>query len=215
MTSEPQFFFSYTEFPTPVPVSGIGNSTLYARGSGTTFLQSLPDLNNTSIHRFDNVWLVPGLNDSIISKHWTKQHGLSTSLDDQENIVLASNDPRSTFKATTQSIGKITVFPHVQALIYQPSKVFSISDAPQRLISTASLRHAQSHAHTRTITTAPQRHSRIPVYIKHNRVQPQRRYQLSHAQLMHERLAHTSADRLRLIGIKYFPGNCSDYVLGK
>src|SRR5204863_6117040 len=124
MTSEPKFFFSYTEFPNPVPVSGIGNSTLYARGSGTIYLQSLPDLNNTSIHRFDNVWLVPGLNDSILSKHWTKEHGLTTTLDDQENIVLASNDPKSTFKATTQSIGKITVLPHVQALEYQPSKVY-------------------------------------------------------------------------------------------
>ena len=201
MTSEPQFFFSYTEFPTPIPVTGIGNSTLYARGNGTIYLQSLPDLNNTSIHRFNDVWLVPGLNDSIISKHWTKQHGLITSLDNQENIVLTSNDPKSTFKATTQSIGKITVFPHVQALIYQPSKVFSISNAPQRFI--------------RTISTAPQHHSRIPVATPVRRNQIQRRYQSSHAQLMHERLAHTSADRLRLIGIKYLPGNCSECVLGK
>src|SRR5438876_4909009 len=75
MTSEPQFFFSYNEFPAPIPVSGIGNSTLYARGGGTIYLQSLPDLNNSSIHQFDDVWLVPGLNDSIISKHWTKHHG--------------------------------------------------------------------------------------------------------------------------------------------
>src|SRR5438046_7196464 len=119
MTSVPQFFFSYNEFLIPIPVTGIGNSTLYAHGSGTIYLQSLPDLNNTSIHQFDDVWLVPGLNDFIISKHWTKQHGLTTSLDDQENIILASNDPKSTFKATTQSIGKITVLPHVQALIYQ------------------------------------------------------------------------------------------------
>ena len=116
MTSEPQYFFSYTEFQQPIPVSGIGNSTLHARGSGTIYLQSLPDINNTSIHQFDNVWLVPGLNDSIISKHWTKQHGLTTTLDDQENIILRSNNPKSTFKTTTQSIGKITVFPHVQAL---------------------------------------------------------------------------------------------------
>src|SRR5438552_6794076 len=49
--------------------------------------------------------------DSIILKNWTKQHDLSTSLDDQENIVLVSNDPKSTFKATTQSFGKITVIP--------------------------------------------------------------------------------------------------------
>jgi hypothetical protein len=102
MTSEAQYFFDYTEFPHPILVSGIGKSTLFARGSGTIYLQSLPDLNNTSIHQFDDAWLVPGLNDSIISKHWTKQHGLTTSLDDQENIVLVSNDPKSTFKATTQ-----------------------------------------------------------------------------------------------------------------
>jgi hypothetical protein len=59
ITSEPQFFFSYTEFPAPIPVSSIGNSTLYARGSGTIYLQSLPDINNSSIHRFDDVWLAP------------------------------------------------------------------------------------------------------------------------------------------------------------
>ena len=140
MTSEPQYFFNYTEFQQPIPVSGIGNSTLHARGSGTIYLQSLPDINNTSIHQFDNVWLVPGLNDSIISKHWTKQHGLTTTLDDQENIVLASNNPKSTFKTTTQSIGKITVLPQVQALVYQPKSAY-------------------------TITTAPQRHSRIPIPI--------------------------------------------------
>jgi hypothetical protein len=224
MTSEAQYFFSYTEFPSPIPVTGIGNSTLFARGSGTVYLQSLPDLNNTSIHRFDNVWLVPGLNDSIISKHWTKQHGLTTSLDDQENIVLASNNPNSTFKATTQSIGKITVLPHVQALVYQPSKVFAISMAPQsnsrsplqvQGTTKAPQRHPRILAHANAITTASQRHSRIPVYTKHNRVQPQRHYQSSHAQLMHERLAHTSADRLRLIGIRYLSGNCSDCVLGK
>jgi hypothetical protein len=132
MISEAQYFFEYTEFPYPIPVSGVGKLTLFARGSGTIYLQSLPDLNNTSIDRFDDIWLVPGLNDSIISKHWTKQHGLTTTLDDQENIIFTSNNPKSTFKATTQSIGKITVFPHIQALVYQP-KAFTISTAPQRL----------------------------------------------------------------------------------
>ena len=190
MTSEAQYFFDYTEFPHPILVSGIGKSTLFARGSGTIYLQSLPDLDNTSIHRFDDVWLVPGLDDSIISKHWTKQHGLKTSLDDQENIVLASNDPKSSFKAITRSIGKITVFPRVQALIYQP-KIHHIS-------------------------TAPQRHSRIPIPVQHNRRQHQRpRFQSSHAQLMHERLGHTSANTLRLLSIRYSPGNCSECILGK
>src|SRR5205823_3441531 len=77
-----------------------------------------------------------------------------------------------------------------------------------RATSTAIRRHPHIHSQTRAIT-APQRHSRIPVYIRYNRVQPQRRYQSSHAQLMHERLVHTSGDRLCLIGIKYFPANCS------
>jgi Reverse transcriptase (RNA-dependent DNA polymerase)/Integrase core domain/gag-polypeptide of LTR copia-type len=190
MTSEAQYFFDYTEFTHPVPVSGIGKSTLFARGSGTIYLQSLPDLNNSSIHRFDDVWLVPGLDDSIISKHWTKQHGLKTSLDDQENIVLVSNDPKSSFKAITQSIGKITVFPHIQALVYQPKAC--------------------------TISTAPQRHSRIPVPVQHNRRQHQRpRFQSSHAQLMHERLGHTSANTLRILNIRYTPGNCPECILGK
>jgi hypothetical protein len=188
MTSEAQYFFDYTEFPHPILVSGIGKSTLLARGSGTIYLQSLPDLNNTSIHRFDDVWLVPGLDDSIISKHWTKQHGLKTSLDDQENIVLVSNDPKSSFKATTQSIGKITVLPQIQALVYQPKAC--------------------------TISTAPQRHSRIPVPVRHNR-RHQPRFQSSHAQLMHERLGHTSANTLRILNIKYTPGNCSECILGK
>ena len=199
MTSEPQYFFSYTEFRQPIPVYGIGNTTLHARGSGTIYLQSLSDLNNTSIHQLDNVWLVPGLNDSIISKHWTKQHGLTTTLDDQENIVLSSNNPESTFKTITQSIGKITVLPQVRALVYQPKA--------QHITTTPQVQH---------ITTAPQRYSRVPIPIQHNRNQyRQPRFQSSHAQLMHERLAHTSADRLRLIGIRYTSGNCSGCVLGK
>ena len=35
------------------------------------------------------------------------------------------------------------------------------------------------------------------------------------SQLMHERLGHASADRLRLIGISYSPGNCHECRLGK
>ena len=190
MTSEAQYFFNYTEFPHPIRVSDIGKSTLFARGSDTIYLQSLPDLNNTSIHKFDDIWLIPGLDDSIISKHWIKQHGLKTSLDDQENIILVFNDPKSSFKATTQSIGKITVLPHIQALIYQ-SKACNI-------------------------TTAPQCHSRISISIQHNRSQHQQpRFQSSHAQLMHERLGHTSANILHILNIRYISGNCSECILGK
>ena len=188
MTSEPQYFFTYKEFSHPIPVSGIGNSTLYARGFGTIYLQSLPDLTSTAIHKCENVWLVPGLNDSIISKQWTKQHGLRTSLDSQENIVLQSN--KTKFKATTQSIGKITVFPHIRALIYEPK----------------SLR----------VITAPQYRTRIPVPIScpQRQDQPPRKH-TSYGQLMHERLGHASAARLAILGIRYNLMNCTTCILGK
>src|SRR2546423_8434169 len=37
----------------------------------------------------------------------------------------------------------------------------------------------------------------------------------SKGQLMHDRLAHISAQRLRLMGIRYKPGNCHFCILGK
>src|SRR5436305_4509983 len=200
MSSESKYFFMYKKFSASIPVFGIDNSTLYACSKDIIYLQSLSDVNNTAIHQFNNVWLVSDLNDFIISKHSTKQYHLSISLDNNENICLSFINFKSIFKVTTQSIDKITVFSHVQALVYQCSSTQRLSQRPlrQRIV--------------RNIITASQRLSRISIPVK---TLQHSQFQSSHAQLMHERLAHTSAKSLSLISIKYLSDNCSECVLSK
>ena len=71
-------------------------------------------------HKLDNVWYVPGLTESIISKHWTQSQGLKTSLDIDENIILTATTPGSTFKITTAEIDRLTVFPNLTCIPYNP-----------------------------------------------------------------------------------------------
>ena len=190
MTSDPTFFQSYREFQQAIPVHGIGQSTLYARGEGSVYLVS----NNntfTAIHKLNNVWYVPGLNDSIISKHWTQQSNLQLSIDNNQNIVLTSTQPGSTFSATTTDIDRITVLPTVTALNYVPSSVRTMSSS-RHIKSSPSRPSSSSHTHPCTKSTTTTRH----------------------AQLMHERLGHASPERLRQLGITYVP-NCNYCILGK
>ena len=93
MTPASDAFHLYTQFPEPIPVFSIGENTFYGYGKGTVHLQSLPDPHSTNILQLPDVWYVPGLEESIISKYWTKKHGLDTTLDENENFILTSTTP--------------------------------------------------------------------------------------------------------------------------
>jgi hypothetical protein len=170
MTDQPLYFTTYDAFETPIEVHGIGG-LLNALGQGKVILIDQNDIS----HAIDNVWYVPGLGDSIISKYWTKNCGLTTSLDQDENFVLTA--PTSSFTITTTNVGKMSVFQNLKVAEYT-----SVTAAIAKVTDTSK---------TRTYMTPKQGH------------------------LMHERLAHPSADRLRLLGINYKPGNCQVCVMAK
>jgi hypothetical protein len=77
---------------------------------------------------FQKVMYIPGLDDLIISKHWTKRQGLTTSLDEDEEITLSA---KSGFSITTISTQRISTFPAARWLKHDPnyySKVTPIVD---------------------------------------------------------------------------------------
>jgi hypothetical protein len=106
-------FQFYIAFPTPRSVSGI-NGSLLAYGIGTVVLRD----RNDKIHELQKVMFVPGLKDLIISKYWTKKQGLTTSLDENEEITLSA---KSGFSITTSSTQRISTFPTVRWIKHDPT----------------------------------------------------------------------------------------------
>jgi hypothetical protein len=186
MTPNPDDFQFYIEFPTPRPVTGI-NGTLKAYGVGIVVLVD----NNNNIHELHKVMFVPGLEDSIISKHWTKKQGLKTTIDDDEEITLSS---KSGFKIKTSSIHRISAFPDVKTLEYDPdyfSKVNAIIDE-----------EPMAYEWNQPPPTPPKVLMVSTPFV-------------DEGQLWHERLGHISAERLRRLGIEHAPDTCNFCLLGK
>jgi Integrase core domain. len=205
MTWNPNHFQTYDEFESPKTVHGIGDSAILAYGKGTVRLQTTTtNVNNT--HDIHDVWYVPQLEDSIISKHWTKLQNLKTTLDDDEEIILSSTIPGSSFCMQSQSINRITTFINVRCLQFDPNQSIAIPETTT----------------TRTMITYTRRSTPITVSVT-----PRQARQCFHcgsygncphvhAQLMHERLGHASAQRLLAFGITHFlPGDCHNCILGK
>jgi hypothetical protein len=180
MTGEASHFTTYDSFPKPIPVYGIGDNVLYAYGEGTVILED-PNGNTHDIC----VWWVDGLKESIISKSSTKSHGLRTSMDQYENIILQGNHD---FQITSREINNMTAFIDVK-VVHRSVKALTTM--------TASL-SADSESSTPESTTTV---SLVSHYTPSEE-----------AQLIHERLGHSSAERLRLLGIKYTAGFCRYYI---
>ena len=109
MTRDISILHNYKPFNKIIPVQGISNLTLYATGQGEIIL-----LSNEDIHKLQRVWYVPLLQDSIISKQWTKNSNLQTMMDVNENIVLKSTI--SNFITITQTIDGMTIFPSLTTI---------------------------------------------------------------------------------------------------
>ena len=58
---------------------------------------------------------VPGLNDSIVSKHWTKHSGLRTTMDEHENFQFYSIEPNNPFHMSTITIDKMSIISNIKA----------------------------------------------------------------------------------------------------
>src|SRR5271154_5253851 len=78
-----------------------------------------------------DVWYVPGLNDSIISKNWTKHSGLQTTMDANETFHIRSTV--SSFHLTSSIVDKISVIENLKVIEYSPATVkvtITTPDAP-------------------------------------------------------------------------------------
>jgi len=113
MTSNPLYFTTYDAFDTPVEVHGI-NGLLQGLGHGDVVIED--HYGNT--HTLRDVWYVPGLNDSIVSKHWTKHSGLRTTMDQHENFQFYSTEPNNPFHMSTTTIDKMSIISNIKVLEY-------------------------------------------------------------------------------------------------
>src|SRR5271170_4791905 len=191
MTDQHSFFSTYDAFHTPVDVHGI-NGLLQAMGQGDVMVTD----QQGHTHMLLDVWYVPGLNDSIISKHWTRHSGLHTSMDANENIHLRS--PTSHFHVSSTTVDKISVISNLKVVEYSTTPPSTVRVTITTPITTDLPAPAPS---------APEAPAPVPylTYIPKN-IPPQ---------LMHLRLAHASAGRMRLIGIPYNLGKCQVCIMGK
>ena len=176
MTSCPLFFSTYDAFEHPIEVHGI-NGLLQAMGQGDVMLVD----NHGNTHTLRDVWYVPGLDDSIISKNWTKHSGLRTTMDKYEDLHFYSTDPKSPFHMSTTTIDKISVITNIKVIEYSPKT---------RIGTTVSLAVTIPEAMVAVATTVS-------------------------SQLMHQRMGHASAERMRRLGISFRPGKCHDCIMGK
>ena len=65
-------------------------------------------------HTLRDVWYVPDLNDSIVSKHWTKHSGLRTTMDEHENFQFYSTEPNNPFHMSTITIDKMSIISNIK-----------------------------------------------------------------------------------------------------
>src|SRR5271170_1984503 len=191
MTDEPTFFSTYDAFPTPVDVHGI-NGLLQALGQGDVMVTD----QDGHTHMLLDVWYVPGLNDSIISKHWTQHSGLQTSMDANENFHLRS--PTSLFHISSTTVNKISIISNLKVVEYSTTPPSTV-----RVTITTPIT-ADPPAPVPSASDPDPAQAPVP-YIPAN-VPPQ---------LMHQRLGHASAERMRLIGIPYNLGKCQVCIMGK
>jgi len=126
MTDNALFFTTYDAFNTPIDVHGI-NGILQALGQGDVIVMD----RNGHTHTLLDVWYVPGLNDSIISKNWTKHSGLQTTMDANETFHIRSTV--SSFHLTSSIVDKISVIENLKVIEYSPATVkvtITTPDAP-------------------------------------------------------------------------------------
>lgn len=125
MTGDKRNFHSFEEFTSPSPVYGVGKSVIHAYGKGQIILEST---NDYSTHSLPQVWYVPGIQESILSAFSTRFNNLKTTVDDNENFILTSKVPGSSFSATTAYTNKMAILPTIRTL--RPTTAFATTTVP-------------------------------------------------------------------------------------
>ena len=189
MTDQSTYFSTYDAFDTPVDVHGI-NGLLQALGQGDVVVTD----RHGHTHTLLDVWYVPGLNDSIISKNWTKHSGLQTSMDADENFHLRSHT--SLFHVSSTTVDKISIISNLKVIEYSTTLPSTLPSTVRVTITTPDLPVPDPPAPD---LPAPQ--ARLMTKVP--------------AQLMHQRVCHASANRMRLLGINYNLGKCHICIMGK
>src|ERR1700737_484 len=183
MTWNPLWFQAYIDFEKPEAVHGIGEDAIFALGKGTVVMYDA----NKRPHEVHHVLYVPALRDSLISKHWTRLNGLTTTLDDEENVILSSSNG---FTITTTSVNRLAMFEGVFVSEYNPLYEFE--------------------------TSLPQIESAKPE-LAGDPVSTARAQRTSTAEdiLWHKRLGHASDDRVKALGIHLKVEDCHHCIIGK
>src|SRR5437762_8751909 len=173
MSRNHQYFQNYEEFHKPIPVYGVGHFILHAYGQGEVTLESTID---HSTHTLRQVWHVPGLQESIVSKYWMKSKGFKTSMDDDENIILTSTT--SNFKAVSDYSNKMTIFLKIRALESSTVKSYATTSTSTSVDHDSSTRESSDSSTPAPVADQPPK--------------------LSHGQLIHECLGHPCIQRKRI-----------------
>jgi len=192
MTGDKENFQTFEDFSIPVPVHVVGKATIHAYGKGEIALQSTID---RSTHLITNVWYVPEIQESILSGFNTRFNNLKTGIDDDENFVLTSKIPGSTFTATMEYINRMAFLPTVKTL-KRTNRALTIATS--------------NDATTRPPPKPPPSPSPSMSTSKKERLMKD----CADGLVIHDRLFHPSKEKLRQLGIK-FNGNCESCVLGK
>src|SRR5271169_5477266 len=232
MTGNKENFHTFEEFTPPVPVYGVGKALIHAYGKGQVILESKLDL---STHSLPHVWYVPGIQESILSAFNTRFNNLKTTMDNDENFIITSKVPGSSFSATTTYNNKMAVLPTIRTL--KPTTiVFTTTSAnpstdnsnsspespdisksnPPSTPNSSSTSSASFMTPSTNSDSSPNSDSSEPSTISTPNSPKQRLIKdRANGLLIHDRLFHPSKERLRQLGIKFNSKNCDFCILGK
>jgi hypothetical protein len=200
MTDREPAFTTFDALLAPVPVPGI-NGTLEALGEGDVVISD----RNYNNHTLIDVCYVPGLNDSIISKNWTKHSGLITTMDQDENFHLQSRT--LPFHIVSRTVGKISVFEDIKSLEY-PS-----SHPPTALHITITGTPSDPNPDADIVDLpAPEP---LAVVAAPPAVAARRIMRNAPIKLVHQCLFHPSVELMRLLSVKYNLRRCQIGIIGK
>ena len=124
-------------------------------------------------------------------------------MNEDEDFTITSKIPGSQFSATTVYNNKMAVFSTLRALQYYPKTLATSSQSSSTPTTDTPVPEPPTPpTTTTTITTTTT--SETALTTRH-----------PNSQIMHDRLFHPSAERMRQLGIKHLPKTCDYCILGK
>jgi len=150
-------------------------------------------------HLFTQVWLVPDLKQSFISSFNTCFNNLKTTMNDDEDYVVTSNVPGSLFTATTTYVNKMAEFQTLRA----------VKSTPKALRLTVTVNDTSDIPTNPDTSDIPSATPTTPLTT--SLVRPRE----ANGTLMHDRLFHPPAARMRQLGMTFNDKFCEFGILSK